>query len=53
MRFDLLLVVSPTHYPEAGGGKGRNSVSGHVLTVPGASRSVLLCELQVRPRGSG
>ena len=53
MRFDLLLVVSPAHHLEAGGGKGRNSVSGHVLTVPGASRSVLLCELLVRPRGTG
>ena len=53
MRFHLLLVVTSAHHLEAGGGKGRNSVSGHVLTVPGASRSVLLCKLLVRPRGTG
>ena len=53
MCFHLFLVVTPTHYLEAGVGKGRSSVSGHVLTVPGASRSVLLCKLLVRPRGSG
>ena len=53
MRFDLLLVVPPTHHFEAGGGKGRSSVSGHALTVPGASRSVLFAEVPVRPRGTG